>query len=279
MHSKRFKNFMAKLYGFGASIVILGAMFKLLHLPGAGTMLGVGLTTEAIIFFFSAFEKPGEEYDWSLVYPELAGMDAHASPDRGGNGGTVSQELDKLMAEAKIGPELIHSLGEGLKTFGDKVATISSVSDVATNANDFSTKLKTAGQSVDGLSSAYADASNSLGQSVQSLNLAYTEASNSLYAVSNTAGDAKLYHEQMQHLTKNLSSLNAMYELELQDSNNHLKALNKFYSNMNETIDQFNNSINDAKSYKDEVGKLAKNLASLNAVYGNMLAAMNAPRA
>ena len=72
VNGKRFKNFMAKLYGFGASIVILGAMFKIMHWEGANYMLVIGLTTEAVIFFFSAFEKPATEYDWSLVYPELA---------------------------------------------------------------------------------------------------------------------------------------------------------------------------------------------------------------
>src|SRR3954466_5495966 len=74
MGGKKWKSFMAKLYGFGAAVVIIGAMFKIMHWPGAGPMLVVGLSVEAIIFFFSAFEPPHEEIDWSLVYPELAGM-------------------------------------------------------------------------------------------------------------------------------------------------------------------------------------------------------------
>ena len=72
--SKKFKNFMSKLYGWGASIVIVGALFKIQHWPAAGFFLVLGLSTEAVIFFFSAFEPPHEEVDWSLVYPELAGM-------------------------------------------------------------------------------------------------------------------------------------------------------------------------------------------------------------
>jgi len=272
MHSKKFKNFMAKLYGFGAAIVIMGAMFKILHLPGANFMLGLGLTTEAVIFFFSAFEKPHEEVDWSLVYPELAGMDSHnegGSAARVSHGGGsarigasdgVSQELDKLMQEANIGPELIQSLGDGLRNFGERVATISTVTDIAANTSDLSNKLKSASDSVESLSKSYLDASSSL------------------TAITATASDAKSYQEQMQNLSKNLSSLNAMYELELQDSNNHMKVLNSFYASMNETATHFNETINDAKLYKEEVSKLAKNLASLNAVYGNMLSAMNVPR-
>ncbi len=247
---------MAKVYGIGAAVVIIGALFKILHLKFANELLIVGLTTEALIFFLSAFEKPHEEYDWSLVYPELAGMDALSSSAKSANNGTVSQQLDQMLVDAKIGPELIESLGAGLRTFGEKVSTISNVTDAATSSNEFANKLKQATKSVDDLTSAYSQASSSL-----------TE-----IAASTT--DSKMYHEQVQALAKNLSSLNAMYELELQDSNNHIKTLNKFYGNVSETMQSFSDSLVDARAFKDEVGKLSKNLASLNAVYGNMLSAM-----
>ena len=251
-----YKKLMAKVYGIGAAVVIIGALFKILHLKFANELLVVGLTTEALIFFLSAFEKPHEEYDWSLVYPELAGMDALSSSAKSANNGTVSQQLDQMLVDAKIGPELIESLGAGLRTFGEKVSTISNVTDAATSSNEFANKLKQATKSVDDLTSAYSQASSSL-----------TE-----IAASTT--DSKMYHEQVQALAKNLSSLNAMYELELQDSNNHIKTLNKFYGNVSETMQSFSDSLVDARAFKDEVGKLSKNLASLNAVYGNMLSAM-----
>ena len=251
-----YKKIMAKVYGIGAAVVIIGALFKILHLKFANELLIVGLTTEALIFFLSAFEKPHEEYDWSLVYPELAGMDALSSSAKSANNGTVSQQLDQMLVDAKIGPELIESLGAGLRTFGEKVSTISNVTDAATSSNEFANKLKQATKSVDDLTSAYSQASSSL-----------TE-----IAASTT--DSKMYHEQVQALAKNLSSLNAMYELELQYSNNHIKTLNKFYGNVSETMQSFSDSLVDARAFKDEVGKLSKNLASLNAVYGNMLSAM-----
>jgi gliding motility-associated protein GldL len=251
-----YKKIMAKVYGIGAAVVIIGALFKILHWKFANELLMVGLTTEAMIFFLSAFEKPHEEYDWSLVYPELAGMDAHSKMKQNANNGTVSQQLDKMLEDAKVGPELIQSLGEGLKTFGDKVSTISNVTDAATSTNEFASKMKTATKSVDDLTSAY------------------TQASSSLADIANSASSSKEYHVQVQNLAKNLSSLNAMYELELQDSNNHLKTLNKFYGNVAETMQQFSDSLADAKGFKDEVGRLTKNLSSLNAVYGNMLSAM-----
>ncbi len=253
-----YKKIMAKVYGIGAAVVIVGALFKILHLPFANELLIVGLTTEALIFFLSAFETPHEEYDWTLVYPELAGMDAHSKKTSKLSSGndSVSQQLDKMLEDAKVGPELIQSLGEGLRNFGDKVSTISNVTDAATSTNEFASKLKTATKSVDELSAAYLQASSSLSE------------------IAGSASDSKLYHEQVQNLAKNLSSLNAMYELELQDSNNHLKTLNKFYGNVAETMQNFSDSLVDARSFKDEVSKLTKNLSSLNAVYGNMLSAM-----
>lgn len=270
--SKGFKTTMRFVYGWGAAVVIVGAMFKLLHLPGAGVMLALGLTVEAIIFFLSVFEIPHEEPDWSLVYPELAGMEGHGShgADRdkarasGGAAGaahptsSITQELDHVMEVAgKIDNDLIESLGKGLKTFGDKVATISSVSDVAMSTSELSTKIGTASKNVEEFSDGFA------------------KASSSLVEIANSTTSARSYGEQMDIMTKNVASLNAIYELELQDSNNHLKAMNKFYGTVSETMKTFSDSLNDAQLYKDEVAKLAKNLSALNNVYGNMLSAMN----
>ena len=112
--SKAWKAFMAKLYGFGAAVVIIGAMFKIMHWPGAGIMLVAGLSTEALIFIFSAFEPIHEDPDWTLVYPELAlghdeDHDHDALPARGGHsrgGGTgITEELDKLLEEARQNPD------------------------------------------------------------------------------------------------------------------------------------------------------------------------------
>ena len=106
VRSKGYKNFMTKLYGWGASIVILGALFKIQHYPGAGLMLMLGMGTEAIIFFFSAFEPLHVEYNWALVYPELAlGEDEEASKEgkkadkKKALTGTPTQQLDQMLTE------------------------------------------------------------------------------------------------------------------------------------------------------------------------------------
>jgi len=165
-----------------------------------------------------------------------------------------------MLADAKIGPELIGSLGEGLRTFGDKVANISKVADAGEATNEFAAKLKGASASYDKLSNAFEKASANLSD------------------MANSSIDSKAYHDQVNNLAKNLSALNAVYELELQDSSSHLKSMNKFYQNLSLTMNNFNESLDDSKQFKEEVGRLAKNLSSLNAIYGNMLSAMNQPR-
>jgi len=260
--SKSWKKFMAKVYGFGATIVILGALFEIQHWPMASIMIGTGLTTESIIFFFSAFEPPHEEVDWSLVYPELAGMHDEEGENKKLDEEkeeqlTVTEQLDNMLEEAKIGPELIQSLGDGLRTLGDQASKLNNITDASVATNEYVTKVKSAAKNVGELSESYAKASESL----TNLNV--------------TSADGQNYGEQLQKVSKNLSALNAVYELQLQSSNEHLKADGKFYDGVSELIQNLNESINDTKKYKDEIAQLAENLGTLNTVYGNMLTAMN----
>src|ERR1035437_9161219 len=166
MKGKMYKKLMAKLYGWGASVVILGALFKIQHWKGAGPMLTLGLSTEAVIFFFSAFEKPHEDPDWSLVYPQLAGMATEEEDVKKEKGGTLTQELDKMLEDAKIGPELIESLGSGLRNLSDNASKLGSMSDASVATNDFVETVKSASKSVDNLSKSYNKANDSLSNSV-----------------------------------------------------------------------------------------------------------------
>lgn len=202
VNGKRFKNFMAKLYGWGASVVILGAMFKILHLEGADVMLVVGLTTEAVIFFFSAFEKPAVELDWTLVYPELAaGMD-----DEEGKRSdlTVTQELDSMLEEAKIDNELIESLGTGLRQLGDTAGRLNETVDAAAATSDYSNQLTLASKNMESLNALYAV------QLETSAN--QMEAQNSLMENINGAmeGSEKL-NKEVQALAENMANLNGVY--------------------------------------------------------------------
>jgi gliding motility-associated protein GldL len=267
MATKKKFDWLHTAISWGASVVIIGALFKILHIGGiwGNYMIGLGLGVEAFLFFLTGFFPPAQDPAWERVYPEL-------DPEYSGElpKATVrsvapvaapnTAALDQMLSNAKVGPELIESLGNGLRTFGDKVAAISNVADASTATSEFTGKLKTASASFD------------------SLNQAFSKATSQLAEMGESNGEARAYHEQVNKLAKNLSASNAVYELELQDSSAHLKSMNTFYQNLSLTMHNFNESLEDSKQFKDEVGKLAKNLASLNAIYGNMLSAMNQPR-
>ncbi|PAW95509.1 gliding motility protein GldL [Mucilaginibacter sp. MD40] len=258
----------SNIVSWGATVVIIGLLFKIQHWPYGGTFISIGLLAEALLFFILGFQREEKEIDWTRAYPELnedyngelpkVSARPVAAPVSAGFSNTAA--LDKMLEDAKIGPELIGSLGEGLRTFGDKVNAISRVTDAGDATIAFTNKVKQATASYDNLSNAFDRASANLAE------------------MASTNIDTKAYHEQVNNLAKNLSSLNAVYELELQDSSAHLKSMNKFYQNLSLTMSNFNESLEDSKQFKDEVGRLAKNLASLNAIYGNMLTAMNQPR-
>lgn len=260
---KKFKLGINTLISWGASVVIVGLMFKILHWEGGEMMIAAGLITEAILFFALGFQAEATEVDWTRVYPELdtdfKGELPKSSSIQGSSAQGSTAALDKMLSDAKIGPDLIESLGTGLRTFGDKVSAISNVADSASATTDFTAKIKSASGSFD------------------SLNTAFNNATASLREMADSGIDSKAYHEQVNSLAKNISALNAVYELELQDSSAHLKSMNKFYSNLSLTMQNFNESMEDSKQFKEEVGKLAKNLSSLNSIYGNMLSAMNQP--
>lgn len=261
MQGKKWKSFMAKLYGFGAAIVIVGAMFKIQHWPGAGPMLVVGLSTEAIIFFFSAFEKPHEDPDWSLVYPELAGLpgeggDGKKGHGHGANALSPTQELDNLLEEAKIGPELIESLGNNLRSLGENVAKMSDVTNASVATEEYVGNVKKAAETVGSLSEAYVKASSSLGAMV-------------------VDGEGVDFGSEMKKMAENITQLNSQYALQLQGTKQFLESSDTLYSGMNELMGTLNESVSDARKYKDEVAQLAQNISALNTVYGNMLSAMN----
>ncbi|MCS6819854.1 MAG: gliding motility protein GldL [Chitinophagales bacterium] len=242
-------------YSIGAAVVIAGALFKIMHWPGANIMLILGMGTEVLIFFISAFEPQyvDKHYEWERVYPELA---LSGEPKKGEK--SLTQQLDQALANAKIGPELINSLGGSLKSLAETTEKLTDLTDATVAAKSFAESAKTASGTISSFAQAAASATGSVGK------------------IAEGAEYTKIYHEQVQNMVKNLSQLNAIYELELQDSNNHLKAMNKFFGNLNAAAEALSGTATDALKYKEELVKLNKNLASLNAVYGNMLAAMKA---
>jgi len=254
---------MPKVYGIGAAVVIIGALFKILHWKGADIMLMVGLGTEAVIFFLSAFQPHQAETDWALVYPELSeGYDPSTNDNRfrektpAPNG--LTGKLDDMLKNANVTPEALTNLGQGLNRLSATTAQLGKLGD-ATNATDeYTQKVRTAAQSLDGI------------------NKAYSNTVEAITSLSNATGDAKEYHLQVQNVTKNLGALNAVYEMELQDANTHLKSMNQFYSTLGKAMENMIQAGKDTESMQHQVADLTTNLTSLNRVYGNMLNAMRA---
>jgi gliding motility-associated protein GldL len=286
VQSSGWKNFISKLYGLGASVVIIGALFKIQHWPMAGLMLTIGLCTEAVIFFFSAFEPLHEEVDWSLVYPELAGipdeeageLPSHEGKHRGGSrqvtaggggaGSVALAKFDEMLEKAEITPDLFQKLGVGMKKLSEATANMNAMGDVSAASTKYMGTINAANDSLGKLSDSYKDTAKIINETGTN----YSNIANSL-SVIEVGG--KSYQQQLESLNKNLSALNAVYELQLQGANGHVKESDSLYKGIQGLMKDLSDSAGDTKKYREQITKLNDNLSSLNNVYGNMLAAMN----
>jgi gliding motility-associated protein GldL len=277
------KNFMAKLYGIGASVVIIGALFKIQHWSMAGLMLTIGLCTESIIFFFSAFEPLHEEVDWTLVYPELAGIQEE-EPDTvrgvgggrytagiggGGGGGSLAlSKFDEMLERADITPDLFQKLGVGMKKLSEATSNISVMGDVSAASSKYMNTIHSANDALGRLSDTY----QSTAKIINDTNANYSRVAES-FSVIESGG--KSYQQQLESLNKNLSALNAAYELQRKGVDDHIRESDSLQKGISALMKDLSESAGDTKKYREQITKLNDNLTALNNVYGNMLAAMN----
>lgn len=270
--SKKFKTIMKFVYGWGGAVVIVGAMFKIQHWPGATVMLIGGLGIEAAIFILSSFEPLHADPDWTLVYPELALGDSDemlddeelpaVSRNRNQGGGTgVTQELDKMLGEANIDSALLERLGDGMRALGENAIQLKGVTSAAAATDSYVTSLQEASDRVSKLSESY------------------ERASEAISGMTSTSEEGASFGEQMQKVSKNLAALNNVYELQLKGSSAHLEATEKFQSQVTDMMQNLSDSVEDTRMYKENMSMLTKNLTDLNNVYGNMLKAMTITRA
>ncbi|TAH25886.1 MAG: gliding motility protein GldL [Cytophagales bacterium] len=252
-----FDKIMPMIYGIGAAVVIIGAMFKIMHWPFAGPMLVIGLSTEAFIFLMSAFQPAHKDPDWAKVYPQLADdYDDYEEEGEMASTSNLTAKLDDMMANAGLNQDVISRLGSSFTSLSTTVSGLRDISDAS------------------GASSEYANNVKSASKSILEMNKSYAKTVDAMSEMANASQDAKEYHGQVQNITKNLGALNAVYEMELQDANNHLRAMNKFYGNLSSAMESMADASKDTQQFKDELSKLTKNLTSLNGVYGSMLSAM-----
>lgn len=199
MAAKSSKKIMNMVYGLGAAVVILGALFKIMHWPFGNEMLIIGLITESLVFTVSAFAPVDDELDWSLVYPELSGG---ANRDRSKaevqeEQGMLSKKLDEMLKEAKIDGALMSSLGDSIKNFEGAAKNMSPTVDAIASQKKYSEELTLAAAQMESLNNLYKVQVESTGRQAE-INTQVAE----------NAGKLK---EQMESLTNNLSSLNGVY--------------------------------------------------------------------
>jgi len=296
LESKAGKLFLHRTYSFGASIVIVGALFKIQHYPGANAFLPIGLGTEALIFVFFALQKPHEEVDWSLVYPELSGMhEEEGEKSKEDKKGSITEQLDDMLEEAKIGPELMESLEKGMRSLSETAAKMTDIADASIATGDYLNNINSASRNIGDLSKNSSKAAESLeglvgtdvggatrdyinnvksvAESMGELSTSSTKASELLKELSNS--NSSTYVEQMEKMSENAVSLNAVYEMQLQATNNQVNASGQLFESMSKLVQNVTDSVEDTRRYKQEMAQLNQNLESLNTVYGNMLSAMN----
>ncbi len=257
-----FDKVLPTLYSAGAAVVILGALFKIQHWEGGSEMLTIGLGTEVVIFLMYAFQtfvQPTERQpSWERVYPELAdNYDGPVAVRTMGPAATgITANMDAMMANAKITPDIFDNLGKGFRSLTDSVNKIGDLTDATVATNDYAKNVK--------------NASNA----ISDMNKSYGVAITAMSSMADATKDAQAYREQFQTITKNMGALNAVYEMELQDTTKHLKAMNAFYGNLTTAMSNMSEATKESQVFKAEIGKLNGNITSLNNVYGNMLSAM-----
>ena len=284
MRDKRFKSFLSTLYSLGASVVVLGALFKIQHWPGAGFMLAAGLITEALIFFIYAFEPSDDaahhtdmpltithERSEALIPANLDnnGEDvSHTSHVRAetliptgevqehisGRASLSLSRFDKMLEEAAITPDVFFKLGEGMKKLGETTETMNSMVDVSAASIKYMETIRKADKSLEQTAKSYElIISNATAKTaINSKSIAHS--------LSNVESGAKEFEQQMSSLNKNLSALNTVYKLQKKGADEILKEQAE--------------SAAESKIYREQIKELNKNLSALNHLYSNMLSAV-----
>ena len=263
--TRRYRNLMAKVYGIGAAIVLVGALFKIIHLPGANEMLTVGLLTEAAIFFLSAFEPPHVDPDWSLVYPELGGMYGAV---KDGKRKSPTERLDEMLEKAQIDNKTIERLGEGMSKLSDNAGQLTDLTDAAVATNSFTSNLEAASESA-----------KNFNDSVQKDAEATTNYSESLNNVTEGASFLANAYTQAADTLKGDMNITEEFASTVKDATSSAQSLAQSYQKSSEVLAKSVEALDftavEGDAYNEQLRKIAENMASLNAIYEIQLQGTN----
>lgn len=259
-------------YSLGASVVIVGALFKIMHWPGAGVMLTVGMATEAILFAIGIFDKPHKDYHWELVWPELdseeegAEASAHGIVAAGADSNSKEIAIPTVDTKALV-EEQLKNLSEGVSKLGNTASQLANLSEAANVSSDYISNVNKASQAA----GAFAASQSNLKDSSDSLVNSYKDIEAS---ISSASSGSKNFADQMNGINKNISSINSMFEIQAKTANEQGEAMSLVTTALKTVAGSINSSASSAEAYKSEIEKLAQQMKSLNTVYGNMLNAM-----
>ena len=284
---QRFFNF---AYSIGAAIVILGALFKILHMPAGNALLSIGMGTEVLMFVLTAFDKPEKEYHWEEVFPVLASQDPEDRPDfnsgggifigggAGGDGeGYEGGDVNISVAEAKgaVGlPQGVNLSEEDTLSLSESIAKMAAASDQLSRMAELTDATQQYLSQMAGISEQM--------QKLQATTTALNEVSetllNSYKAITdnsqNISNSSTGYVDQMQALNQNISGLNTIYEIQLKSISSQLDNIDRVNRGLKDIRDMYEKSAAESAHYCDETEKMARYMKQLNSVYEKMVKAM-----
>lgn len=275
--SPAYKKFMGYVYGFGAAVAILGALFKILHLPGASVMLICGLGVEAIIFALSSFEPPHETPQWDNVFPELIGLEGPltkmsegaSTGKKGGNAGGDS--LSALVANGAIDQSTVSKLAEGVKKLASTTSELSDLSGASVATESYLKNVKTAADQLNKFSAAQSsvtEAGNKFAATMEQEGGKFASSFSKL----NTAFATQA--EQSSKLGSNISAVTEAYGKQLDGLKNQLESSKSMTSGLSSISQEIAASVEGVKEYRQQLASLSKTVGELNNIYGNMLSAI-----
>lgn len=280
---QRFFNF---AYSIGAAVVIWGALFKILHLPGGNTLLCIGMGTEVLMFILTAFDRPEQAYKWEEVFPVLRTKDPDDRPDfssgsgiiinGGGSGTAASGQTINIAGGVASGAGL-----QGINISEDDTRSLSeSIAKMAAASDQLSKMAELTDATSQYLSqlSAISEQMNHLRATTESLNRVSEVLLASYQSITdnseNITRSSQGYVGQMENLNRNINGLNTIYEIQLKSISTQLENIDRVNRGLKDIRDMYEKSAAESASYCDEAEKMARYMKQLNSVYEKMVKAM-----
>lgn len=277
---QRFFNF---AYSIGAAIVILGALFKILHLPGGNALLCIGMGTEVLMFVLTAFDRPEKPYKWEEVFPVLATQDPEDRPDfssgngivisGGGYSGSYTVTEEHARRAAGI-PEGIELSENDTRSLSESIAKMAAASDQLSRMAEMTEATQRYLDQIAGISEQMAQ----LRDNTQSLNQVSSTLLESYKAITDNSETISKgstgYVEQMEALNRNIGGLNTIYEIQLKSISSQLENIDRVNRGLKDIRDMYEKSASESADYCNETERLAHNMKQLNSVYEKMVKAL-----